>query len=47
MVPLGIVTTVSVTLAVTAFAALLTRRTAQPSLAAPASEHALACTSAH
>src|SRR6185437_5829653 len=47
MMPLGIVTTVSVTLAVTAFAALLTRRTAQPSLAAPASEHALACTSAH
>jgi DHA1 family bicyclomycin/chloramphenicol resistance-like MFS transporter len=47
MVPLGIVTTVSVTPAVTAFAALLTRRTAQPSFAAPASEHALACTSAH
>jgi len=42
MVPLGIVTTVSVTLAVAAFAALRPRR-AQPSPAVPASEHALAC----
>jgi len=47
MVPLGIVTTVSVTLAVAAFTASLTRRSAQPSLAAPAFEHALAGTSAH
>jgi DHA1 family bicyclomycin/chloramphenicol resistance-like MFS transporter len=47
MVPLGIVTTVSVTLAIAAFAALLTRRSAQPSLSAPAFKHALAGTSAH
>lgn len=49
MVPLGIVTTVSATLAAGAFAVLLTGRTAQrPSAppAAPASENALACPAA-
>jgi DHA1 family bicyclomycin/chloramphenicol resistance-like MFS transporter len=47
MVPLGIVTTVSVTLAVAAFVMLLTRRTAQRPSAAPAAEPALACPGAH
>lgn len=43
MVPLGIVTTVSVTLAAAALVALLTRRTARRASAAPAAEPALAC----
>jgi DHA1 family bicyclomycin/chloramphenicol resistance-like MFS transporter len=43
MVPLGIVTTVSVTLVVAAFAALVSRRTIRQPAAAAAGEHALAC----
>jgi len=47
MVPLGIVTAVSVTLAVAAFAALLTPRAARRPSVAPAAEPALACPSTH
>jgi DHA1 family bicyclomycin/chloramphenicol resistance-like MFS transporter len=45
MVPLGIVTTASVALAVAAFALLRSAPTAQPAAPAPGSEAALACTS--
>jgi DHA1 family bicyclomycin/chloramphenicol resistance-like MFS transporter len=47
MVPLGIVTTVSVTLAGTAYAALRTRRTPRPAVPASASEPELAAATTH
>jgi DHA1 family bicyclomycin/chloramphenicol resistance-like MFS transporter len=43
MVPLGVVTTVSVTLAIAAFAVLVRRRTIWQPATAAAGEHALAC----